>query len=127
MVVPSMEEFGITAVEAQASGRPVIAAGAGGALETVLDGRTGLLASLDDPDSSPRRCAGLTPSTSTLRLLARMPSVSPSQPSENDWISRSRGSPANGYPPEFKRGYERLAGWEFTGPQLSACRVRWCR
>jgi glycosyltransferase involved in cell wall biosynthesis len=51
VVVPSMEEFGITAVEAQAAGRPVIAAGAGGALETVLDGRTGLLASLDDPDS----------------------------------------------------------------------------
>jgi len=50
-VVPSMEEFGITAVEAQAAGRPVIAAAAGGALETVLDGQTGLLASLDDPDS----------------------------------------------------------------------------
>jgi glycosyltransferase involved in cell wall biosynthesis len=51
VVVPSMEEFGITAVEAQAAGRPVVAAAAGGALETVLDGRTGLLASLDDLDS----------------------------------------------------------------------------
>jgi len=51
VVVPSMEEFGITAVEAQAAGRPVIATAAGGALETVLDGQTGLLASLDDPDS----------------------------------------------------------------------------
>jgi len=51
VVVPSMEEFGITAVEAQAAGRPVIAAAAGGALETVIDGQTGLLASLDDPDS----------------------------------------------------------------------------
>ena len=48
LVVPSMEEFGIAAVEAQAAGRPVIAAAAGGALETVLDGRTGLLARLDD-------------------------------------------------------------------------------
>jgi glycosyltransferase involved in cell wall biosynthesis len=46
-----MEEFGITAVEAQAAGRPVIAAAAGGALETVLDGSTGLLAKLDDVDS----------------------------------------------------------------------------
>ena len=45
VVVPSMEEFGITAVEAQAAGRPVIAAAAGGALETVLDGRTGTLVS----------------------------------------------------------------------------------
>jgi glycosyltransferase involved in cell wall biosynthesis len=51
VVVASKEEFGITAVEAQAAGRPVIAAAAGGALETVIEGETGLLASLDDPDS----------------------------------------------------------------------------
>ncbi|HWX46308.1 MAG TPA: glycosyltransferase [Solirubrobacteraceae bacterium] len=51
VVVPSVEEFGITAVEAQAAGRPVIAAAAGGALETVLDGQTGRLARLDDVDS----------------------------------------------------------------------------
>jgi glycosyltransferase involved in cell wall biosynthesis len=51
VVVPSMEEFGIAAVEAQAAGRPVIAAAAGGALETVLDGQTGLLATLDDVDA----------------------------------------------------------------------------
>ncbi|NLT07125.1 MAG: glycosyltransferase family 4 protein [Solirubrobacterales bacterium] len=42
-VVTSVEEFGIAAVEAQAAGRPVIAAGAGGALETVVDGVTGRL------------------------------------------------------------------------------------
>jgi glycosyltransferase involved in cell wall biosynthesis len=51
VVVPSMEEFGITAVEAQAAGRPVIAAAAGGALETVLDGQTGRLVELDDVDA----------------------------------------------------------------------------
>jgi glycosyltransferase involved in cell wall biosynthesis len=51
VVVPSVEEFGITAVEAQAAGRPVIAAAAGGALETVLEGQTGLLARPDDVDS----------------------------------------------------------------------------
>ncbi len=51
VLVPSMEEFGITAVEAQASGRPVIAAAAGGALETVLDGRTGRLVPLDDVEA----------------------------------------------------------------------------
>lgn len=54
VVVPSMEEFGITAVEAQAAGRPVIAAAAGGALETVIEGRTGSLARLDDVDSFAR-------------------------------------------------------------------------
>ncbi|HWY17515.1 MAG TPA: glycosyltransferase [Solirubrobacteraceae bacterium] len=51
VVVPGVEEFGIAAVEAQAAGRPVIAAAAGGALETVLDGQTGRLAKLDDVES----------------------------------------------------------------------------
>jgi glycosyltransferase involved in cell wall biosynthesis len=37
----AVEEFGIAAVEAQASGRPVIARHGGGALETVVNGVTG--------------------------------------------------------------------------------------
>lgn len=40
---PGWEDFGISAVEAQAAGRPVIAYGRGGAIETVVDGRTGVL------------------------------------------------------------------------------------
>lgn len=59
VVVPSMEEFGITAVEAQAAGRPVIAAAAGGALETVLDGQTGRLVVLDDIESFVRAIEGI--------------------------------------------------------------------
>jgi glycosyltransferase involved in cell wall biosynthesis len=59
VLMPGMEEFGITAVEAQAAGRPVIAAAAGGALETVLDGRTGRLARLDDVDSFVRAIEGI--------------------------------------------------------------------
>lgn len=39
---PQEEDFGITAVEAMASGRPVIAYAAGGALETVVPGQTGI-------------------------------------------------------------------------------------
>jgi glycosyltransferase involved in cell wall biosynthesis len=42
-VFPGYEDFGITPVEAQAAGRPVVAFGAGGALDTVIDGRTGVL------------------------------------------------------------------------------------
>jgi glycosyltransferase involved in cell wall biosynthesis len=38
---PGLEDFGITPVQAQAAGRPVIAYGAGGALDTVIAGVTG--------------------------------------------------------------------------------------
>jgi glycosyltransferase involved in cell wall biosynthesis len=41
LVVPGREDFGLTALEAQAAGRPVIALAAGGSLETVLPGVTG--------------------------------------------------------------------------------------
>ena len=50
-IVPNVEEFGIAAVEAQAAGRPVVAAGAGGALETVLDGETGVHVEPDSVDA----------------------------------------------------------------------------
>jgi glycosyltransferase involved in cell wall biosynthesis len=40
-IFPGQEDFGISPLEAQASGRPVIAYGAGGALETVVPGATG--------------------------------------------------------------------------------------
>jgi glycosyltransferase involved in cell wall biosynthesis len=42
LIFPGEEDFGITPVEAQASGRPVIAYGAGGALSTIIEGETGL-------------------------------------------------------------------------------------
>jgi glycosyltransferase involved in cell wall biosynthesis len=41
-IFPGEEDFGIAPVEAMASGRPIIAYGKGGALETVSDGVTGL-------------------------------------------------------------------------------------
>ncbi len=40
---PQEEDFGITAVESMAAGRPVVAYGKGGAGETVIPGKTGLL------------------------------------------------------------------------------------
>jgi glycosyltransferase involved in cell wall biosynthesis len=42
-LLPGEEDFGIVPVEAQACGRPVVALARGGATETVVDGRTGVL------------------------------------------------------------------------------------
>lgn len=41
LILPSVEDFGITPLEAMASGRPVVALGEGGALDTVRPGVTG--------------------------------------------------------------------------------------
>ena len=43
LILPAVEDFGMTAVEAQAAGRPVVALAGGGALETVISGATGIL------------------------------------------------------------------------------------
>jgi glycosyltransferase involved in cell wall biosynthesis len=43
LVFPGVEDFGIVPLEAMASGRPVIAYGRGGALETVIPEQTGIL------------------------------------------------------------------------------------
>jgi glycosyltransferase involved in cell wall biosynthesis len=43
LLFPGEEDFGIVPVETQAAGAPVIAYGVGGATESVLDGRTGVL------------------------------------------------------------------------------------
>ena len=67
LVYPQIEDFGIAAVEAQAAGRPVLAYRGGGALETVVEGKTGLffdaqeetalVATLDDFEAAPGRFA----------------------------------------------------------------------
>ena len=43
IVASEDEDFGITSIEAQAAGTPVIAPASGGFLETVIDGKTGIL------------------------------------------------------------------------------------
>ena len=62
LVFPGEEDFGIVPVEAMASGRPVIAYERGGALDTVIDGVTGLFfqeASVDGLAAAVRRCEGI--------------------------------------------------------------------
>ncbi len=50
-IMPQEEDFGIAPLEAEACGRPVIAYRAGGALETVVDGQTGLFFDRQEPAS----------------------------------------------------------------------------
>lgn len=50
LIFPGEEDFGIAPIEAMASGRPVIAYAAGGALETVISGITGVFFQKQTPE-----------------------------------------------------------------------------
>jgi glycosyltransferase involved in cell wall biosynthesis len=70
---PGLEDFGIAPVEAQAAGRPVVAFGGGGALDTVRDGETGVLFAQQTPEGladAVRRCADLTMDPLAIRAHA---------------------------------------------------------
>ncbi len=51
LILPSEEDFGITPLESMASGRPVIAFGRGGVLDTVIPGTTGVFFEEQSADS----------------------------------------------------------------------------
>ncbi len=51
LVMPGVEDFGMVPVEAQACGRPVVALGEGGALDSVVDGVTGILVRENSADA----------------------------------------------------------------------------
>jgi glycosyltransferase involved in cell wall biosynthesis len=51
LVFPGREDFGMVPVEAMACGTPVIALGAGGALETVVEGDTGFFFQTQEPEA----------------------------------------------------------------------------
>lgn len=60
-LLPGEEDFGLTPLEAAASGRPTIAFRAGGAKETILDGETGLFFDEQNPDSLAGAMAAFEP------------------------------------------------------------------
>ena len=73
MLLPGEEDFGIAPVEAQACGTPVIALARGGALETVIDGVTGVLVDASTPEAFAagiRRAKELTFDRSAIRAHA---------------------------------------------------------
>jgi glycosyltransferase involved in cell wall biosynthesis len=51
VLMPGEEDFGMVPVEAQACGTPVVALGRGGAVETVVPGKTGILVDEPSPEA----------------------------------------------------------------------------
>jgi glycosyltransferase involved in cell wall biosynthesis len=73
VLLPGEEDFGIVPVEAQACGCPVIALARGGALETVVDGVTGILVTDGSPAAfaeAMERVKGLRIETQVIRRHA---------------------------------------------------------
>ncbi|MDA0163862.1 glycosyltransferase [Solirubrobacter ginsenosidimutans] len=74
LCLPGYEDFGITPVEAQAAGKPVVAFAAGGALETIEEGRTGAFFKRYDTEDvldAIRRCDALETSPDAIAAGAR--------------------------------------------------------
>lgn len=78
VIVPGVEDYGLVALEAAASGRPVVAFAAGGSLETVVEGQTGSFFREATPDALAAALRSLDPEAfSRTRLVEHARKFSP--------------------------------------------------
>ncbi len=92
LIFPGEEDFGITPLEANASGRPVIAYRAGGATETVHDGVTGVLFAEQMPAAladAVRRAESIAWDAATIRRHAESHSVANFEAQFRDIVERA--------------------------------------
>ncbi len=93
VAVPSYNEsFGLVAVEAQATGTPVVAAAVGGLTTVVRDGRSGLLVDGHDPDALGRRAA--PPGRGSTSLRTRLEEGAREQARQFSWERTARTGPS---------------------------------
>lgn len=91
-VLPGVEDFGITPVEANAAGKPVVAFAAGGALETIEDGKTGVFFARPSADAlldALARCDTIPSTPQTIAAHARRFSRGAFQERLRDVLSRA--------------------------------------
>jgi len=86
LIFPGMEDFGITPVEAMSFGKPVVAFGRGGALETVINGKTGTFFEQETAES----------------LMNVLKSFDPSKYKAKDCIAQAKKFSKERFQQEFK-------------------------
>jgi glycosyltransferase involved in cell wall biosynthesis len=107
LCLPGEEDFGITPVEANAAGKPAVAFGGGGALETVTDGVTGVFfrsRRVEDVMDAIRRCDALTTTPDVIAASAQRFSRETFRASLLSAIEAARNGPRGRVPATARAG-----------------------